>query len=271
VSEAATWRAWALSRLPGGDEERSEVLAALLARTPEEWRERVDDELAKALVALLGDASRTRQRRAADAIGALFTDVPALERELSRSLASPEARLRWGAAYTLGRAASPRADIWPPVREALAREDGDQRWAAAELACRLAREHASVLQEIRDGLSSPSPTLRRMLLYCLRDLAVPDLARAACGALADPDSGVRLAALSALTRAPLAGESTICAEAVAALLEAEPEPGVRRAAAAALGKLGVASAPVLEALSRAAASDDASLARVAAAARTQLA
>ena len=111
MSEATAWRVWALSRLPGDDDERGAVLAALLALEPPERRERVDDELATALVELLGDASRTRQRRAADALGAVFDDVPALEQRLSLALASPNARLRWGAAYTLGRAAPPRVEL----------------------------------------------------------------------------------------------------------------------------------------------------------------
>jgi HEAT repeat protein len=110
-----------------------------------------------------------------------------------------------------------------------------------------------------------------MVLYCLRDLGVPELARFGRERLRDPDPGVRLAALSAITRGE-EREPDLVASAIAVteLIERDPDPGVRRSAAVALGRLGVASPEVLAALRRAEQSDDESLTRAARAALARL-
>ena len=164
---------------------------------------RIDPSVATELARMLDDPSRTRQREVADLLRRWVASAPALEQALRTALAALEPRLRWGAAYTLGHALpSPPTELWPIVRETLALEDGDQRWAAAELACSLARAHRSVRDEILAAVDSGSASVRRMLLYCLRDLGDEDLAGVARRRLADEDPGVRLAALSAATRCP---------------------------------------------------------------------
>lgn len=238
------------------------ALATLRAIDPAESAERIDARLAGALVLLLGDPSRTRQRHAADALRRLVAHAPELAAALHAALRALDPRLRWGAAYTLGHAdGPPGAELWPAVRETLALEDGDQRWAAAELTCDLARHHRRVLDDVRSTAESGSPTMRRMLLYCLRDLADPEMGRVALGRLDDEDAGVRLAALAALATVPAAAPPL--AERIARLVEADPDPGVRRAAAATLGRLGLASDGVLAALRQAAEGPDPSLARAA--------
>src|SRR6185369_5800092 len=129
----------------------------------------------------------------------LVACAPELAAALERALESPRARMRWGAAFTIGRAvAIPPASVWTAVREAMSLEDGDQRWAASELACRLARHHPAILGELRSAVADDSAVLRKMALYCLREVRPPDLAKVGRAALADPDSGVRLAALATL-------------------------------------------------------------------------
>ena len=152
---------------------RSKALSSLAARLRVvEGPVAIDDAVASALLIPLGSTSRTEQRHTADLVAPLVTVAGALLAALRGALASPDARLRWGAAYALGRALPPTRELWPSALETMRLDDGDQRWAAAELACRIARNDATILAEIRAALADPSPTLRKMLLYCLRDLGV---------------------------------------------------------------------------------------------------
>lgn len=250
--------------LAGEGPARLEALEELARHPPDASARVVDARLARALVATLASERRSEQRRAADVLAPIAVCAEPLRAALTEALRHPSQRVRWGAAYTLGRASCAPPDAWPVVREAMELADGDQRWAAAELACGLARRHPEVAGELRAALAAGTPTLRRMALYCLRDLAAEDgpaLARCAFG---DADVGVRLAAVSAASRAaPGSAEAASSAAALARLVEADPEPGVRRAAAAALGRLAVREASVLRALEDAAAGPDPSLARAA--------
>lgn len=236
-----------------------------LARLPrDEAIARLDDVLADALVTALAAERRGQQRHAAEVLGGLAGDAAPLRRALQRALSSTSARLRWGAAYTLGRALPPGPELWPAALETLALDDGDQRWAAAELACAIARRHREVLDAIRGELGSPSATRRKMCLYCLRDLGDPDAPRLAIALLSDADAGVRLAALATIARVEPGGAAACAAaEAIAGMLAADADAGVRRAAAATLGKLGAPRPAVLAALRAASTSTDASLARAA--------
>jgi len=221
-----------------------------------------DDADADRLVLALAADHRTDQRRAAEALGNLVAASPALQRALRRALEANDPRLRWGAAFTLGRALEPGPELWPAALETLTLDDGDQRWAAAELACAIARREPSIHAAIRAELRAASATRRKMCLYCLRDLGDPEAPALAAALLADPDPGVRLAALALLARVEPASASAV-AGAIAALLESDLDPGVRRAAAATLGKLGVAATSVVGAMRVAAGAADPSLARAA--------
>lgn len=271
MTDVSKWRDDVLVALQ--DEDSRQPTLDALADLPEEERaERIDTRLAGALVLQLGDPSRTRQRRAADALGPLVRHAPALAEALRGALAALDPRLRWGAAYTLGHAIQPPTeDLWPAVRETLSLDDGDQRWAAAELTCELARHHPAIRDDVAETARSGSPTMRRMLLYCLRDLRDPDLLGVATASLDDDDSGVRLAALAAGAQSERSeAESASLAERIATLVDGDPDPGVRRAAAATLGRLGCASERAVASLRAAAASTDASLVRAAEAALRRL-
>ena len=235
-----------------------------LARLPRaEAVAQIDDALGDALAALAAER-RGDQRHAAEVLGGLAESSPPLHRALHRALAHANARLRWGAAYTLGRALPPGPELWPAALETLALDDGDQRWAAAELACAIARRHLDVHAAIRDQLGSASATRRKMCLYCLRDLGDPEAPQLATALLADPDAGVRLAALATVARVQAGSDAALlAAEPVAAMLDADGDAGVRRAAAATLGKLGASGPAVLAALRSASTSEDPSLARAA--------
>jgi HEAT repeat protein len=247
---------------------RASALAQLEERTRRDGAAAIDAPIAHALLVPLGSVSRTEQRHTADLVAPLVGDAPALLAVLRGALAAPDARLRWGVAYTLGRALPPGPELWPSTLETLRLDDGDQRWAAAELACRIVRTAPEVLDELRHTLTDPSPTLRKMVLYCLRDLRDPGTMTAAGRLLADADVGVRLAALAAVAAVgpeqASAADRRRAAHDVAAALAHDPDPGVRRAAAATLGKLGVGEPAVADVLRAAAAASDASLARAAA-------
>ena len=271
MSNDSPWRDGILAALR--DERWAATLESLLTLGLKERAARIDATLAGALVLLLGDPSRTRQRRAADALSSLAPDAPALADALQAALGALDPRLRWGAAYTIGRAIDPpAANLWPAVRETLALEDGDQRWAAAELTCKLARHHREVRDDVIASSAEASPTMRRMLLYCLRDLDDPELFAVAAARLDDEDPGVRLAALAASARGPRTkAQAEGLADRLAVLIEKDPDPGVRRAAAATAERLEVASPALLTALTRAAAGRDPSLARAATASAARLA
>ncbi len=272
MSEHTQWRQQIVAALRDENEWES-ALDALGAIAPDERAARIDATLAGALVLLLGDPSRTRQRRAADALSPLVADTPALGEALQAGLVALDPRLRWGAAYTIGHATRPPSEnLWPAVRETLALDDGDQRWAAAELTCELAHHHPAVHQDVVTTATGGSATMRRMLLYCLRDLADPSLLAIATDRLTDEDAGVRLAALSAVARAERSeADTAVLADRLADRIDTDPDAGVRRAAAATLGKLGATTEHAKAVLDRAVGSEDQSLARAASTARRRLA
>ena len=225
-------------------------------------RTSVDPTELESLVTCLGHAAKAIQRPAADAFRALAERGIAVEPLLTAALDAPDPRLRFGAAYALARLAAPSPRTLPALLSALALDDGDVRWAAAELICRTEPRDAVV-----DGLlplvTTGEPPQRKMALYCLRDLAAQgnDIDHAALTALDDPDAGVRLAAMSALSRLARGNREESANRLVKALDAADPRE--RRAAAAALGDLGVATDAVRAALETAARGDDASLRRAA--------
>jgi HEAT repeat protein len=252
--------------LGGTAAERAAALAEIAALTPARRAQLVDATLAAAMVAVLASESRTEQRAAAEALAPLVEALPVLEGALDAALADPRQRLRWGAAFTLARAGrgTPRR-LWPAAREALSLADGDQRWAAAELAARLARTDPGIAKSLHAAARDPSAVLRRMALYCLREIDAAGLGEVARHALGDPEATVRLAALAALVAAAPRDlvDRDATAQRTAQQMAEDPDPGVRRAAAAALGRLGSSHPQVAEALVAAAASPDSSLARAA--------
>jgi HEAT repeat protein len=256
-----TDRAALVRRLSGGEEDLFAVLAELLEHEARQRRDLLGtDEVATALVAALDHPHRTHQRRVAETLLAFLADAPGLRAALSRALGADSPRLRWGAAYVLGRAGSPPREVWPAAAEAMALADGDQRWAAAELACTAVRTHPELRTALVAGLESESATLRKMTLYCLRDLRDPEGGSLARARLHDVDPGVRLAALAALASAT---PSEANALAIGERVAQDSDLGVRRAAAAVLARVGVDHPTLVAILEAAASSSDPSLARAA--------
>lgn len=261
----ATDREALVRRLAAGEDELFAALAELLERDAHERSALASDgSVANALVAALDHSHRTHQRRVAETLLALLPAAPALRSALVAALdAGASPRLRWGAAYVLGRAGSPPREVWPAASEAMALADGDQRWAAAELACVAVRTHPDLRTALVAGLDAESATLRKMTLYCLRDLRDPEGASLARARLHDVDAGVRLAALAALGSAEPSEASAL---AIGERVEADADLGVRRAAAAILARVGIDHPELRTILERAATASDASLARAAKAA-----
>jgi len=149
--------------------------------------------------------------------------------------------------------------------EALSDHDGDIRWAAANLIVRLGREYPAEIRERLLALGTDSDrNVRKMVLYCIRDLGIrgAELLAVVAGAVSDSDVHVRLAALAVLTR--LGDASDAAAKIALGCLESDRDAGVRRAAAVALGNLQNRSPRAAAALRIAAADEsDNSLARAA--------
>jgi HEAT repeat protein len=208
------------------------------------------------LLAQLGNERKTVQRGAAEALRDLANGGAPVREALLVALGAPSLRQRWGAAYALGLLGDPPAECLPVLVETLGADDGDMRWAASTLVLRMP---APTVAEALGRLAREGTALqRKMALYGLRDLGGP--VAEAMAALDDPDTGVRLAAMAALARAP--ADPQEAATRLAPML-GDADVGVRRAAAAALGRVGVAAPVAVDALRVAAAGADEPLRRAA--------
>jgi len=216
-----------------------------------------------ALVDCLGDARKVVQRRAAEAcVGLLRRDV-GLGGRLRAALGSCDARVRWGAAYTLGLADEFSEATLDILAEGLGGDDGDIRWAALDLLKRSAAgAHESVVARLAALAAHGTAQQRKMALYGLRDLGVSDpaIAEATERALNATEADVRLAAISILARQP--GDPRRAAAFLVELL-GDRDRAIARAAAAALGAVGERSAAVMAALERARSGTDPALRRAA--------
>jgi len=249
-------------RLRGDSEDRTAIAEAISEFLQGNGDPKIPPALATALVESLAGTSRSEQRRRSEVLQALLPESDAVSAALGHALESPEAALRWGAAYTLGKSEPDNPRIWPALREMLAAEDGDSRWAAAEITCSMARLLPRLLDELRIATQGDGATMRRMALYCLRDLQAEGLFEIARDRLDDSEGHVRLSALSTLTTATIPDRQRQgLLEKLIEIVELDPVPGVQRSAAATLGKLHLHEArPALE---KASISEDAALARAA--------
>lgn len=226
-----------------------------------------------AVVACLDSPQKAVQRLAADVLSRVEAGLrtPVVTR-LRSALAAPDARLRWGATYALGRLGLVEPAMLAPLLEALGQRDGDLRWAAAELLTTCARVHPDpVLAALLAAVSDQEAERRKMALYVLRDVAPASGAvrDATIRGLADPAVGVRFAALAALSRLrPLPPEACTL---VLGLVRADPDPGLRRAALCTLGEVGRGVSAVDAALADAATSNDPGMRRAARVARRRFA
>jgi HEAT repeat protein len=236
-------------------EERRAAVAELVA-----GGDASEEELA-ALTDCLGHARKAVQRPAAEAFAALAARGVAVRDRLLATLAAPEARRRWGAAFALSLLGPVPAAALPVLVETLGSDDGDLRWAAARILPRAAERDATVAL-LRALVRTGNAPQRKMALYCLRDLDArePAIEEEMLARLEDPDRDVRLAAIGALAR--VAVDRQRVARRLADVLVGD-EPPVRRAAAAALGAVGSADPPIVAGLHAAAAGSDPALRRAA--------
>jgi HEAT repeat protein len=215
----------------------------------------------------LGHARKAIQRPAAERLADAAREDAAVRPRLVAMLASAEPRRRWGAAYALARLEPAPIEAMPALLDALGSADGDVRWASVRLLTRAVQHVPRLIEDVRVLLRSSSALQRKMALYCLRDVGDGSEPGLLAAALADAESPVRLAAMSAA--AALLPRTAATAELVVPLV-GDSDAGVRRAAAATLGQIGVRTDSVVGALERAGASGDPALERAAAQALTRL-
>lgn len=205
----------------------------------EACRAAADDPSAVLLIDDLGvalaDSNSSVWRAASDALAKLAPDHREVAELLRRGLRGDDPRLRFGAALTKARLAPPEPGLLPALVEALASNDPDVRWTAARILVDLGRLHQEALPvAVALARTDPSPEVRRMALFCLRELAPDDpvTVDTLLESSRDADLLVRRAALTSM--AGLQAPPPKIAERLAQAVEAEPDAATRRLAAAAL-------------------------------------
>ncbi|HYL59613.1 MAG TPA: HEAT repeat domain-containing protein, partial [Candidatus Acidoferrales bacterium] len=124
-------------------DDSARMLAAIDSITIGTGQRPLPEPVLTALVGCVGDARKSVQRRAIDALAALAASGDArVVENLRRSVAGADRRARWAAAYALAQIGADNLarDIIDAVCEALSDDDGDVRWAAANILVRLGRE-----------------------------------------------------------------------------------------------------------------------------------
>jgi HEAT repeat protein len=217
----------------------------------------------------LSDRRKAVQRPAAEQLADAARTDDAVRARLLENVRGEDARRRWGAGYALALLEPMAVEAVPVLLEALGSPDGDLRWASARLLTRADRRPPGLGDALAALAAGSSPLQRKMALYCLRDVgaAVPVDRALLVRALGDTEASVRLAAMAAV--AVLLPATRDTAELLVPLVE-DRDGGVQRAAAATLGRLGVRTDAVVTRLSRARASADRTLARVAGEALSRL-
>lgn len=239
----------------GSTEGRADAVAALAARSNEPSAAELD-----ALRDCLGDSHKLVQRRAAEAFAELVRRGVNIGDRLAGALDVDDLRLRWGAVYALSRIGPLTLKALPTLLDVIGLDDGDMRWAASELIKGLADSaRPTVVDRLLEAAATPGPR-RKMALYCLRDLQVPQAADLVGAALADTHLETRLAALALLAK--VHADPAAAAAIIRPLID-DADPRMQRAAAATLGNLGVSSPEILAALNRVADSKDQALRRAA--------
>jgi HEAT repeat protein len=215
----------------------------------------------EAITDCLGAPQKIVQRRAAETLAQLEHAGLGIRDQLIHLLRSENPRNRWGAAYALALIGPPPIEARAALLESLGSADGDIRWAAIDILLRTPDWHTAT-SDLSDLLAHGNPAQRKMAAYALRGLRQrePSVQAALTQALLDPDTGVRIAAVSALLH--LASDRDAATESACRLLS-DPEIGVRRATAALLGELGTPGRETIEALRLASMSEDESLRRAA--------
>ena len=202
-------------------------------------REAADDPsavlLVDALDEALADPDAGVRQAASDALARLAPDHGIVSEVLRRALHGDDRRRRWAAAFAKARLAPPDPGLLPVLVDALAAPEPDVRWAAARILVDLGRLHREALP-VALGLArgDPNPVVRRMALFCLRELAPeePATLEVLLEASRDHDPRLRRAALSSI--AALETPPAAIVERLTRLRESDPDRVVRRLAETAL-------------------------------------
>ncbi len=243
-------------RPPGASREVSEVNAPAwheTLRTAEEPERRaacraaLEDPSAvlflDALVGALADDAARVRRAAGDTLAALGQRHAEVDPLLREALRGDDPLARFEAARILAELAPPAPRLIPALVEALDSPSQETAWEAARLLAATGRLHAEVLP-IVTGLvhAGETPSVRRMALFCLRDLAPerPETHEALLAASRSEDPSLRRAAITTLpSLASGAPGGNGARAAIAARLEEaaarDPDPAVRALAARAAG------------------------------------
>lgn len=222
------------------------LVERLRAADPELRRSACDDAardpsavlLVDALCEALADPERRVARAASDALAAIGAGDAAVAQRLNAALRQPGRDRRWWAAFTLARLGPPPVKLLPVLLDALEHEAGDIRWSAAKLLVELGRLEGEVLPVLLHfAAGSERPALRRMAIFCLRELA-PDrdeTARALLLASRDRDPEIRRAALGAL--AALLDPGPPVWQRLREVADGDADPAARRIASTAIAAL----------------------------------
>jgi HEAT repeat protein len=245
-------------------------LAALAALAAQSAQIPLSHDILRGLLHCLEHKRKVVQRGAATQLVRFAPAQPEIVSALVEKLTDADPRLCWTAAFTLSHLNLPEPLPLPVLVENLGHEESDLRWAAATALLRLAEQHARVPLELLRLARTGNAVQRRMALYCLRDLAqISADARAVyLASLSDPDAMVRLSGLSCLGKLRLASAEVRMR--LLELLENDPGMGVRRSTAVTLGQIGDAAPEVIEALRKAAQSNDVGLSKAATGALAKL-
>lgn len=201
------------------------------------------------LARIAGDAAIEDKVQSIMALAAIGEPAAAAAPQIVAALESPDASLRYVAAYALGKLRAKDADL--ALEQAAASDDqflaSLGTWARAMIHPDDAALRAQAVDRLDDEISDESPRLRQAAIEGLSGLAEGldgagrrDLAAKLVGSLSDPIPAVGLAAGGALIR--LGGD------AVEALREALGAPETRNPAMEILTEIGAAALPAVDAM-----------------------
>jgi len=190
--------------------------------------------LIEPLAAALGDPELRVRRAAGDALVRLGRSLPEVDGLLLAALRGEDPASRFEAARALAELAPPAPRLVPALVEALGSREGETAWEAARLLVDAGRLHHEVLPLVT-GLvrAGATPALRRMAIFCLRELSPerPETIDALLDASRDPDPALRRAALSALPALLAgAGDGDAVSRRLAEAAREDPDPVARRLA-----------------------------------------
>jgi HEAT repeat protein len=208
----------------------------------------INEGMVAALIADLDHHDKPTIRAAVDALIPLAEQSPELRVSLHQRLTRPGRENSWSLAYILGQFPSPSDAVVRTLVDALDHREPDIRWAVALLLIRIAKQDPHLINRLIDLSGAGTVNQKRMSLYCLRDLALSDVASltALVNALNDNDPTVRVTAAICLKLRPDIPESVKMA--LLKIYVEDSDSRVRNAAAIVLANLGSPSEDFLIAL-----------------------